>query len=218
MDHLSAVWRSPDAEDAASEEADAFKALADPSRRLLLDSLFDADGQTLGELAAQLPGMTRFGVMKHLRILETAGLVTSRKVGRERLHYLNPVPIRLIHDRWIGKYAEAWAAGLANLKERLEAEASARPRSVFETYIRATPEEVWQAITNPEVKSRYMTDVEAAQASRATWDINRRGTVCKLIVTDDGHAHALKGLEWPLVLSSLKSLLETGEGLTIEEP
>src|SRR5438105_3290480 len=131
MDHLSAAdasaWPLPGDESAAAEDADVFKALADPSRRLLLDSLFDADGQTLGELAAQLPGMTRFGVMKHLRILEAAGLVTSRKVGRERLHYLNPVPIRLIHDRWIGKYAEVWVAGLADLKASLEGTAPNGP-------------------------------------------------------------------------------------------
>src|SRR4051794_2171583 len=116
MNHLSAARLAsrdaPIAEEGRVEEADAFRALADPSRRLLLDSLFEGDGQTLGELSAQLPGMTRFGVMKHLRILEAAGLVTSRKVGRERLHYLNPVPIRLIYDRWIGKYAEVWAGAL----------------------------------------------------------------------------------------------------------
>jgi DNA-binding transcriptional ArsR family regulator len=83
-----------------------FKALADPSRRLLLDSLFAQDGQTLGELSARLPSMTRFGVMKHLKVLGKAGLVASRKLGRERLHFLNPAPIRLIHERWISKYAE----------------------------------------------------------------------------------------------------------------
>jgi DNA-binding transcriptional ArsR family regulator len=83
-----------------------FKALADPSRRRLLDSLFDEDGQTLGELCAQLPRMTRFGVMKHLRILEAAGMLTTRKLGREKLHFLNPLPIRVIYDRWLGKYAD----------------------------------------------------------------------------------------------------------------
>src|ERR671935_785379 len=81
-----------------------FKALADAGRRRLLDRLFERDGQTLLELCEALPGMTRFGVMKHLRVLEDAGLVSTRRVGREKLHYLNPVPIRLIHDRWIGKY------------------------------------------------------------------------------------------------------------------
>ena len=83
-----------------------FKALADPSRRLLLDRLFEQDGQTLGELCRHLPGMTRFGVMRHLDVLEEAGLVTTRRDGREKRHFLNPVPIRLIHDRWISKFAE----------------------------------------------------------------------------------------------------------------
>ena len=98
-----------------------FKALADPSRRLLLDRLFERDGRTLGELEAELPEMTRFGVMKHLRVLEEAGLVVSRKVGRVRFHYLNPVPIRLIHDRWIDKYTEHRVSALAELKTELEA-------------------------------------------------------------------------------------------------
>ena len=98
-----------------------FKALADPTRRLLLDRLFERDGRTLGELESQLE-MTRFGAMKHLRVLEEAGLVVSRKVGRTRLHYLKPVPIRQIHDRWIGKYTERRASVLAELKTQLEAE------------------------------------------------------------------------------------------------
>ena len=97
-----------------------FKALADPSRRLLLDLLFERDGRTLTELDAELE-MTRFGVMKHLRVLEEAGLVVTRKSGREKLHYLNPVPIRLIHDRWIDKYTERQASALAKLKTDLEA-------------------------------------------------------------------------------------------------
>ena len=96
-----------------------FKALADPTRRLLLDQLFERDGRTLTELKSQLE-MTRFGVMKHLRLLEEAGLVVSRKVGRARLHYLNPVPIRQIHDRWIDKYTERRASALAELKTQLE--------------------------------------------------------------------------------------------------
>src|SRR6478672_478956 len=118
MDHLSAAVRGETfaAESEAGDDGEVFRALADPSRRLLLDSLFEADGQTLGELTQQLPGMTRFGVMKHLRILEGAGLVATRKVGREKLHYLNPVPIRLMHDRWIGKYAEPWVGAHADLK------------------------------------------------------------------------------------------------------
>src|SRR4051794_21753271 len=98
-----------------------FKALADPTRRSLLDELFREDGQTLGALEGRLP-MTRFGVMKHLRVLEEAGLVTTRRQGREKLHFLNPVPIRLVHDRWVSKYAEPWAATLSGLKRHLEDE------------------------------------------------------------------------------------------------
>ena len=99
-----------------------FKALADPSRRLLLDRLFERDGRTLTELDAELE-MTRFGVMKHLRVLEDAQLVVTRRAGREKLHYLNPVPIRLIHDRWIDKYTERQVSALADLKHELEATA-----------------------------------------------------------------------------------------------
>jgi len=96
-----------------------FKALADTSRRFLLDLLFERDGQTLSELEAEL-SMTRFGVMKHLRVLEGAGLVTTQWSGREKLHFLNAVPIRLIHDRWINKYREQQVAALADLKKSLE--------------------------------------------------------------------------------------------------
>ena len=98
-----------------------FKALADPTRRNLLDELFAEDGQTLTALERRLP-MTRFGVAKHLRVLEQAGLVITERRGREKLHFLNPVPIRLIHDRWVSKYAESWAAPLSELKATLEKE------------------------------------------------------------------------------------------------
>ena len=98
-----------------------FKALADPTRRALLDELFRQDGQTLNALVDRFE-MTRFGVMKHLKQLEDAGLVVTRKRGREKLHYLNPVPIRLVHDRWVSKYAERWVAGLSDLKKDLEAD------------------------------------------------------------------------------------------------
>ena len=107
MNHLSTVVPGSPTRSQAGEISDnVFKALADPSRRLLLDSLFVDDGQSLGELAARLPAMTRFGVMKHLRLLEAASLVVARKVGREKLHYLNPLPIQLMQERWIAKYAE----------------------------------------------------------------------------------------------------------------
>lgn len=100
---------------------EVFKALADPTRRDLLDALFAEDGQTLTALESRVP-MSRFGVMKHLKVLEEAGLVVTRKRGREKLHFLNPVPIRLIHDRWVSKYAEPWTAALTEIKHRLEEE------------------------------------------------------------------------------------------------
>jgi len=100
---------------------EVFKALADPTRRQLLDELYKRDGQTLTELESRLP-MSRFGVMKHLKVLEEAHLVTTQRRGREKLHFLNPVPIRLVHDRWVSKYAEPWAATLTGLKRRLEDE------------------------------------------------------------------------------------------------
>jgi DNA-binding transcriptional ArsR family regulator len=101
---------------------EVFKALADPSRRKLLDELRERDGQTLSALEAKLP-LSRFGVMKHLKVLEEAGLVVTRKRGREKLHYLNAVPIQEISDRWVSKYAESWTAPLAQLKRDLEKEA-----------------------------------------------------------------------------------------------
>jgi DNA-binding transcriptional ArsR family regulator len=104
---------------AAMNDDAVFKALADPSRRLLLDRLFERDGRTLTELDAELE-MTRFGVMKHLRVLEDAGLVVTRRAGREKLHFLNPVPIREIHDRWIDKYTERRVSALLDLKNELE--------------------------------------------------------------------------------------------------
>jgi len=275
MDHLSAVragdweaaFRLSEGAQAVDAGDDVFKALADPSRRLLLDSLFGQDGQTLGELSARLPGMTRFGVMKHLRVLEGAGLVVTRKVGRERLHFLNPVPIRLMHDRWIGKYAEPWIGALAGLKVSLEGAAMDRPRHVFQVYIRTTPELLWQAITDPDFTSRYfhqsrvtstwkegenlsyfigdelVVDGVVLQAepphrlvqtwsfrrnpqlredppSRVTWEIEPVGETCRLTLVHDDFptetpTYKSVGSGWPLVLSSLKSLLETGEPLSV---
>ena len=103
---------------------EVFKALADPTRRSLLDSLRERDGQTLTSLEAGLP-MTRFGVMKHLKVLEQAGVVVTRRRGREKLHFLNPVPIQLIHQRWVSKYAEPWASTLTGLKHQLEEDSHA---------------------------------------------------------------------------------------------
>jgi len=135
---------------------DIFKALADPSRRTLLDLLYEKDGRTLSDLCAHLQ-MSRFGVMKHLRILEEAGLLTTRKVGREKYHYLNPVSIRQIYDRWVSKYAEPWVSGLSLLKKDLESEpvVEPKPRHVNRIAIKANPEQIWNALTNPEQTSKY---------------------------------------------------------------
>ena len=139
--------------------APAFRALADPSRRLLLDQLFERDGQTLGELSAHLSEMTRFGVMRHLGVLETAGLITTRKVGREKRHFLNPVPIRRIHDRWISKYAAPVVGAMSALKGHQEAPPMAVPpdeiEHVYSIYINASPERVWRAITDGDETVQY---------------------------------------------------------------
>jgi uncharacterized protein YndB with AHSA1/START domain/DNA-binding transcriptional ArsR family regulator len=147
-----------------------FRALAHPTRRSLLDELFAEDGQTLRALVERRAPMTRFGVMKHLRVLEEANLVTTRRRGREKLHFLNPVPIRLVHDRWVSKYAEPWAAALSGLKTRLEgktmddrslAESQLSERgAVFEIYIKTTPERLWEAITDPEMRAKYSFGVQ----------------------------------------------------------
>ncbi len=150
-----------------------FRALADPTRRSLLDELFARDGQTLSELEQRLP-MTRFGVMKHLKVLEEAGLVVTKKRGREKLHFLNPVPIRLVHDRWVSKYAEPWVSALSGLKTQLEEDtmtmqplsSGKRPwtasptEKVFEIFIKTTPERLWQAITDRHMRSQFTFGLE----------------------------------------------------------
>jgi uncharacterized protein YndB with AHSA1/START domain len=238
-----------------------FRALADPTRRSLLDELFREDGQTLSALEERF-AMTRFGVMKHLRQLEEAGLVVTKRRGREKLHFLNPVPIRLVHDRWVSKYSEPWAAALSGLKTRLEEPME----KVFEIYIKTTPERLWEAITDPEMRSKYnfgvqvssdwtpgsryefshpaasgplgegenlevepprrlvqsyralwSDDVKNEGTSRVTWEIEPVGDSCRLIVTHDelregANAELYGG--WPMILSGLKTLVETGELLT----
>lgn len=139
--------------------AAAFRALADPSRRLLLDRLFERDGQTLGELTGHLPDMTRFGVMRHLGVLESAGLISTRKEGREKRHFLNPVPIRQIHDRWISKYAAPVVGAMSALKGHLEASPMAIPPDeidhVYSIYINAAPERIWRALTEGDETVAY---------------------------------------------------------------
>jgi uncharacterized protein YndB with AHSA1/START domain/DNA-binding transcriptional ArsR family regulator len=241
---------------------DVFKALADPTRRSLLDDLYREDGQTLGALADKF-SMTRIGVMKHLSLLEAAGLIVTKRRGREKLHFLNPIPIRLVHDRWVSKYTEPWAAALLELKKRME-----NPmEKVFEIYIRTTPERLWHAITDPGERGKFqfgntftsdwapggrfemtnpgapgmvlgegenleidpprrlvqtMTalwgdDVKSEGTSRVTWEIEPIGDSCRLIVTHDqlrdGANEQLYG-GWPMILSGLKTWIETGEVLT----
>jgi uncharacterized protein YndB with AHSA1/START domain len=238
---------------------EVFKALADPTRRSLLDELFREDGQTLSALEARFE-ITRFGVMKHLRALEEAGLVVTRRRGREKLHFLNPVPIRLVHDRWVSKYAEPWAAGLSGLKQRLERSME----KVFEIYIKTTPERLWEAITDREIRSKYnfgvgitsdftpgshfemssgdfllgegenvdidpprrlvqratmlwSDEVKREAPTRITWEIEPVEDSSRLTVTHDelrdGAIDELYG-GWPMILSGLKTWLETGELLT----
>jgi uncharacterized protein YndB with AHSA1/START domain len=240
---------------------EVFRALADPTRRSLLDELFREDGQTLSALQERF-SMTRFGVMKHLKQLEEAGLVVTRRRGREKLHFLNPVPIRLVHDRWVSKYAEPWAATLSGLKTSLESSME----KVFEIYIRTTPERLWEAITDSEIRSKYTfgmrthsdwtqgsrfeqrspkspdllgegenlevdpprrlvqsmralwdDDVKSEGTSRVTWEIEPIGDSCRLTVVHDqlreGANEQLYG-GWPMILSGLKTWLETGELLT----
>ena len=165
---------------------EVFKALADGTRRSLLDALFERDGQTLSALEQRLP-MTRFGVMKHLRTLEEAGLVVTRKVGREKRHFLNPVPIRRVYDRWVNKYTERWAVALIDLKKQLEEEQMESVRvphqvplvpspdgegamAVFEIYIKTTPERLWQAITDAKMRAKYSFGVE----TRSDWTAGSR--------------------------------------------
>jgi uncharacterized protein YndB with AHSA1/START domain len=241
---------------------EVFRALADPTRRSLLDELFRQDGQTLSALEERF-SMTRFGVMKHLRQLEEAGLVVTVRRGREKLHFLNPVPIRLVHDRWVSKYAEPWASGLSDLKTRLESPME----KVFEIYIRTTPERLWEAITDAETRAKYQfgiratsewtpgsrfemrhpnapdglmgegeilevdpprrlvqtlralwgDDVKREGTSRVTWEIEPVGDSCRLTVVHDqlreGANDQIYG-GWPMILSGLKTWLETGEVLT----
>jgi uncharacterized protein YndB with AHSA1/START domain/DNA-binding transcriptional ArsR family regulator len=240
-----------------------FRALSDPTRRSLLDELFRQDGQTLSALEERLP-MTRFGVMKHLKVLEEAKLVVTKRRGREKLHFLNPIPIRLVHDRWVSKYAEPWAAGLSELKHDLEREATME--KVFEIYIKTTPERLWEAITDSDIRRRYnfgvgvesdwsagssyrgshpradgplvegenlevdpprrlvqsftalwSDDAKAQGPSRVTWEIERVEDSCQLTVThdqlrEDANPELYGG--WPMILSGLKTFLETGEELT----
>lgn len=134
-----------------------FSALADPTRRALLDALFAVDGQTLGALVARTPGMTRFGVAKHLGVLEAAELVSTRRDGREKHHFLNPVPIQEVADRWIGKYARPFTRALLDLRDSLEPGPvpMALPRHQYRVFIKAPIDRVFQALVDPAYTRRY---------------------------------------------------------------
>jgi uncharacterized protein YndB with AHSA1/START domain/DNA-binding transcriptional ArsR family regulator len=154
---------------------DAFRALADPSRRLLLDSLNERNGQTLRELCAGLD-MARQSVSKHLAVLEAANLVTTVRRGREKLHYLNAAPINEIAERWITRYEQARVEALADLKRALEDSPMDQPTFVYTTYIRTTPERLWQALTEPAFTERYWNitfDTDWKTGSEMSW--NQRG-------------------------------------------
>jgi uncharacterized protein YndB with AHSA1/START domain len=158
---------------AYSETDEVFRALADPGRRRLLDTLNRRNGQTLRELCAGMQ-MARQSVSKHLAILEAAGLVTTVRRGREKLHYLNAAPISEIGERWITRYDRGRVEALADLKRALEAGPMDRPSFVYTTYIRTTPEQLWQALTEPAFTRRYwnasfQTDWKAGSAM--TWDL-----------------------------------------------
>jgi uncharacterized protein YndB with AHSA1/START domain len=146
--------------------APVFRALADPNRRVLLDQLFERDGQTLGSLCGALPGMTRFGVMKHLGTLEDCGLISTRRIGREKRHYLDPVPIRLVHDRWTSKFAESIVSPMTALKRHLEVPMSTVDH-VYSVYIKASPERIWRAITDGDETVRYYFGTRVS----STWEV-----------------------------------------------
>jgi uncharacterized protein YndB with AHSA1/START domain/DNA-binding transcriptional ArsR family regulator len=257
---------------------EVFKALADPSRRALLDSLNTRNGQTLRELCAGLD-MARQSVSKHLAVLEAAGLVVTVRRGREKLHHLNAAPVHEVAHRWISRYDRARVDALADLKLALEEGPLDAPTFVYTTYIRTTPQKLWQALTEPAFTRRYWAtefDTDWATGSAMTWDnhgvriadpgqvvlesepytrlsytwhaitpelgerfgwddeltarlaaeprskvtftIEEAGQVVKLTVVHDGFESGSGLAEmvvhgWPNVVSSLKSLLETGEPL-----
>jgi uncharacterized protein YndB with AHSA1/START domain/DNA-binding transcriptional ArsR family regulator len=169
-----------------------FKALADPTRRAILDALFERDGQSLGELEARF-AMTRFGVMKHVRLLEESALVTTRKVGRARLHYLNPIPIRQVHDRWTGKFAARASAALLALRDDLEKGESmataGMPAHVYVVFIKASPERIWEALTESEFTLQYYfaSTVESGwnAGDAYTYEINGEAAILGTIVASD---------------------------------
>jgi len=257
---------------------EVFKALADPTRRRLLDTLNANNGQTLRELCADL-AMTRQSVSKHLAVLEAANVVSTTWRGREKLHYLNAAPINAIAERWINQYDRERVRALADLQKALEREPMSKPEFVYTTYIKTTPEDLWQALTDPAFTRRYwgvafdtdwrvgstmgweeggntVADPEqvvlgsepyrrlsytwhtvtpewakavgigndlcaklaAERRSKVTFEIEPHGELIKLTVVhddfdEDSTMHSMVSQGWPELLSSLKTLLETGDPL-----
>jgi DNA-binding transcriptional ArsR family regulator/uncharacterized protein YndB with AHSA1/START domain len=241
-----------------------FKALSDPTRRQLLDTLRDRGGLTLTELEQGL-GMTRFGVMKHLKVLEAANLVVTRRDGRFKYHYLNALPIQEVADRWMAPYGKPLARFALDVKNALEGRQpmADKPDFVLATYIRTTPAALWDAIVNPEKTKQYyyggrvqpdlriggrfyyldpngemnldgeiveidppkklVTTFKATwsppegQVTRVMYEIEQMGDTCKLTLTHYDAAKAMAGVEtgWPLILSGLKTWLETGKSLDV---
>ncbi|MEE4348612.1 MAG: metalloregulator ArsR/SmtB family transcription factor [Pacificimonas sp.] len=249
---------------------DLFKALADPTRRAILDLLRQEDGRTVSEIEGAAPGMTRFGVMKHLKQLEAAHLVTSQKVGRSRHIYLNAAPLQVMADRWIAPFGRATARRMSDLKTILEGDVTMtgeKPKLVYELIMRATPADLWDAMTNPERTPHYYfgsaieTDLEVGAKityrtedggqltegeilelvperklsmsqtamweeglendppTRETWTIEPMdGGLVKLTVVHDGFNQKTATYEsaaggWPMILSGLKTYIETGKPL-----
>ncbi len=137
-----------------SEMDSVFRALADPTRRTLLDRLHESNGQTLGELCDRI-GMTRQSATEHLTVLEAANLISTARRGREKLHYLNPVPLHEIQERWIDKFERPRIAALRTLKRRAEEDMTAKPSFVYVIYVESTPERVWRALTDPDLTAAY---------------------------------------------------------------
>jgi uncharacterized protein YndB with AHSA1/START domain/DNA-binding transcriptional ArsR family regulator len=192
---------------------DVFRALADPSRRQLLDSLNARNGQTLRELCAGLE-MARQSVSKHLAILEAANLVTSVRRGREKLHYLNAAPINEIGDRWIAPYERGRVEALADLKRALEDNTVDQPSFVYSTYIRTTPEQLWQALTEPTFTQRYWGvtfDTDWKPGSTMTW--HQRGTTSddpEQVVVESDPPRRLS-YTWHTMTDELADTLEMAE-------
>ena len=248
------------------DEELVFKALADPSRRLLLDELFKQDGQTLSQLEALLP-MTRFGAMKHLKLLAEANLITTEKRGREKYHFLNPIPIQQTYERWVSKFSQPIAASLTTLKHELELKMNDTITHRYQIFIQASPEIIWQAITDGTISPQYyfgttitsefepeapytytypdgMLMIEGeilesdppaklVQTFRPKWDegaVNLGQSVVTWLIEPAGAGSKLTLVHeqlknvpyaqgiiegWSRILSSMKTLLETGEPLKI---